>query len=362
MRVISGIVPFFHTMGEVIRHRHEITAPKNGQGTSWFSNPFRNIDVKDTLLSAKNFLKAHFLSKFLGEIYLVPLLFRLRKPDLLGENHPWNTGICAQSQQPIWPNNILFQTTRSATHTLGQLSDTQIVTNVGKYLAALARGALSKYQYDENGKKMPGPPNAVNYLHGSVQHNGAFMIFEDFRDAARHLADQKFVVEMHRFVKNEQRDIVLVFRQKNYDPAAYAYFTSFLIGRTGWFANANGPQGKVLAGNHAPFASNNLVIGPWADDLRQLAKGNTEAIVKPSLESVRRNFFQETYGVNVEGRVYNFIDSVYPPWKNDQIENRGRKNFLYDFKNTHKKKYFDKSGKPRMTFPVELSFNRAVGT
>src|SRR5262249_51624709 len=52
-----------------------------------------------------------------------------------------------------------------------------------------------------------------------------------------------------------------------------------------WFCNANGPRGKVLWGNHAPFPAANLITGHWADDVYALKRPDGAAkVVRPPIE------------------------------------------------------------------------------
>jgi hypothetical protein len=142
------------------------------------------------------------------------------------------------------------------------------------------------------GRRMP---HAINYIHGSSHYNSGILVFTDFEDALGCFTDPRFRAEVWRFVRRERREVLILFRRRDYQPREFAYFVCCLRTLFPWFCNANGPRGRVLWGNASPFPAANLITGNWARDVYALKRpGGAEKVVRPAIESGR--YFRGAYG------------------------------------------------------------------
>jgi hypothetical protein len=138
-------------------------------------------------------------------------------------------------------------------------------------------------------------PHGINYIHGTSHYNSGILIFTDFRDALGYFTDRRFQAELFRFVREEHREVLILFRNRNYQPREYAYFVCCLRTLFPWFCNANGPRGRVLWGNAAPFAAANLITGAWIRDVYALKQsGGVESVIRPAIG--RGRYFTGEYG------------------------------------------------------------------
>jgi hypothetical protein len=197
---------------------------------------------------------------------------------------------------PIWPHNILYASPqRRAWTRLTPESDETIVCRIGAFMAAMVRRSTMDPEVPQGPKRRM--PHAVNLLHGTIQYNGAFLIFDDFLDGKYHLSDRRFVREIRRFARQEKREITVVFRERSYDPVEYAWFVTFLRSRLPWYANPNGPTPKrVLWGTPSPYAAVNPINGSWIGDVWHLTQPDAEPPVRPALEQGR--YFQGEFRGN----------------------------------------------------------------
>jgi hypothetical protein len=223
------------------------------------------------------------------------LKVRALKAGLINDNHPWVTGISPATGRPIWPDNIAYASPRkidwkNASKYPAEPDDV-IVSRIGKFLATSVKKStvVPEIPHGPN-RRMP---HVVNYLHGNVHFNGAFLIFNDFKDAMQRMSDPRFVAEMKRFAKVEKREVMIVLRERDYDPTDYAHFLGFVRATIPWYANANGPKKKVLWGTPSPYAVVNPINGTWSDQLYQLRNGDIEGIVRPPIEAGK--YFKDDY-------------------------------------------------------------------
>jgi hypothetical protein len=127
-------------------------------------------------------------------------------------------------------------------------------------------------------------PHGINYIHGSAHYNSGILLFTDFADAIEHFTDQRFAAEVRRFARAERREILVMFRQRDYSPRDYAYYVGCMRTLFPWFCNSNGPNKRVLWGNPSPFPVANIITGNWLRDIYRLKKpGGAEAVVRPPL-------------------------------------------------------------------------------
>ena len=85
-------------------------------------------------------------------------------------------------------------------------------------------------------------PPGILYLHGGVHYNGGWLLFNDFKEAIGHFSDPKFAAEFRRFVREQRREPVTPFRDRDYDRAEFAKFVCFMRTIFPWFSNSNGPK------------------------------------------------------------------------------------------------------------------------
>lgn len=223
--------------------------------------------------------------------------FRPVRGGAIASTHPFCTGAQPQSERPIWVDNLVFATPRREVDeqlpiTLRAESDDVIVTRLGRFMAAMVSKASASENYPE-GRPNRMPP-AVNYLHGPVHYNGGWFLFNDFTEAIEHLSCRRFRQELHRFVTIEKREPLFVFRDRGYDPKAYAHYVCFMRSVLPWFSNSNGPRRRVLWGNPAPYAVVNIITGHWIDDTRRLLNPReSDLVARPPIP--RGLYFQERY-------------------------------------------------------------------
>ncbi|HEX8620779.1 MAG TPA: hypothetical protein VF718_02320 [Allosphingosinicella sp.] len=233
---------------------------------------------------------AHMIKQTLNVLDFM-WLHRVRA-GLLAPDHPWITGALPGSGgETIWSRNIVFASPRGA-GVAGTESDPEIVTRVGRFLAAMVqRSNFSEPELEQGRQRRM--PHAVNYLHGPVHYNGGYVLFDDFRDAMLHLSDRRFAAEFLRFAREERRELTIVLRDRRYDPEEYAWFVAFVRAHLPWYCNGNGPTKKrVLHGTPSPYPVVNPINGTWIADVRALQRGRLDALVRPP---IARAYFTARY-------------------------------------------------------------------
>lgn len=211
---------------------------------------------------------------------------------LVGPDHPWATGINPATGRPVWHDNVIFRSPRGA-DAEGLPADQTVVAKTGQFLAA--RVALSAGPAEIPFGPRRRMPHAINYIHGTSHYNSGILVFTDFADALAHYSDRRFKAEVYRFVRAERREVLSVFRQRQYDEREYAYFSCAMRTIFPWFCNPNGPRGKVLWGNAGPFPAANLITGAWVRDVYALKRaGGAAAVVREPITPGR--YFQGEYG------------------------------------------------------------------
>ena len=61
-------------------------------------------------------------------------------------------------------------------------------------------------------------PHAINYIHGASHYNSGILVFTDFADAIVHFSDPRFAAQTRRFVREQRREVLVIFRQRQYEP------------------------------------------------------------------------------------------------------------------------------------------------
>lgn len=208
--------------------------------------------------------------------------FRPMPPGLIGPTHPWVTGEIPSTGEPIWPRNIVYRSPSRLPRDSGE-DDEAIVSKIGGFLAAMvARSAVVPEIPWGRARRMP---HGINYIHGAIHYNAGFILLDDFRDGFRHFSDPAFVGEARRFARETRRELVVIFRRRDYDLVAYAEFIAFVRTMLPWFCNSNGPKKRVLWGNPAPYPVVNIITGNWIRDTYRLKSAQgPAAVVRPPLD------------------------------------------------------------------------------
>jgi len=218
--------------------------------------------------------------------------FRPMPHGLIDSNHPWVTGINARTGRYIWHDNVIFRSPRGPDEDSLPMDDF-VVTKTGQFLTYRVSLSVGPEELPTGPRRRM--PHGINYIHGTTHHNSGILIFTDFADALSYFTDRRFKRELYRFVREEKREVLILFRDRDYQPRDYAYFVCCLRTLFPWFCNANGPRGRVLWGNAAPYPAANLITGNWARDVYALKRaGGAEEVIRPEIE--KGKYFQDAYG------------------------------------------------------------------
>ena len=189
---------------------------------------------------------------------------------LIDEQHPFCTGLDRHTSKSIWWSNLLFRSPRRDPWPAATPpeADEEIIENVGQYLSRHVRLAASSAEFPR-GRPARMPPGIL-YLHGGVHYNGGWLLFNDFNEAIDHYSDPRFRAELRRFVREQKREPITIFRDRDYDRDEFARFVCFMRSVFPWFSNSNGPKKFVLWGNPSPYPAVNTITGNWIADCRAL--------------------------------------------------------------------------------------------
>ncbi len=211
---------------------------------------------------------------------------------LIDEHHPFCTGIDPATGESIWLRNVVFKSPRRERWPDSPLApdpDDEIIRKVGDHLCKQVLMA-ARSEGHPHGHAAPMPPGIL-YIHGAVHFNGVWLLFNDFPDAIRHFSDPKFAAEFQRLVREEQREPVTLFRDRDYDRTEFARFVCFLRTLFPWFSNCNGPKKFVLWGNPSPYPAVNTITGHWIRETRALKTEHGRASV--ARPPVARKYFPD---------------------------------------------------------------------
>ena len=204
--------------------------------------------------------------------------FRPLPPGLIPADHPWATGTNPATGEPIWPENVVYRSPRPEGVRLP--SDERVLDATGRFLAKRAARSAAGAPEIEGQRVPPG----IDYIHGTSHYNSGIFLFTDFADGYRHATDPRFRRELARFVKREKREVLFLFRSRDYRPRELAYFSCCLRTLFPWFCNSNGPRARVLWGNQAPFVAANLITGAWIADVYALkTPGGAATVARPPI-------------------------------------------------------------------------------
>ncbi len=216
----------------------------------------------------------HGILRVLDITILRPMTAGLVAPD-----HPWVTGINPATGRTIWADNVIYRSPRTRP---GLPGDDRVLDATGRFLAArVARSAATPEIPVGPRRRMP---HGINYIHGACHYNSGLVLFDDLADGFRHVTSPAFRAEVKRFVKRERREVLFLFRDRDYSLREFAYFGCCLRTLFPWFCNVNGPKARVLWGNAAPFPAANLITGAWVRDVLALRRpGGADEVVRPSI-------------------------------------------------------------------------------
>jgi hypothetical protein len=247
--------------------------------TAWSSAALRYYLALPAVWAYQFFHNTHGILRVLDITRFRPL-----PAGLIGPEHPWATGINPSTGRPVWHENVLFRSPRPADPQLAE--DDDVVTQVGEFLARLT--ALSAVVPEIPWGPRRRMPHGINYIHGTCHYNSGILIFTDFPDAINHFSDPRFNAEVRRFVREERREVLILFRCRFYSTRDFAYFSCFMRTIFPWFCNANGPQKRVLWGNPSPFPAANIITGNWIRDIYLLKEpGGAAKVVRVPIASGR---------------------------------------------------------------------------
>ncbi len=242
---------------------------------------------------------------------------------LVGLNHPWVTGICPETGEPIWFSNVIYRS--EPNDHPGSASDETVLLANGRFMAQRVRQSAVVPEIPLGpARRMP---HCINYMHGSSHYNSGLVILNDIPDAFRHINDPRFRREIRRFVAEEQREVLFLLRNRDYCPREYAYLSCCMRTHFRWFCNPNGPQERVLWGNAAPFPAANLITGHWSDDVYALRRpGGSDKVVRPPIET-SQYFQDDDYA---QGRDHAAWPEKALAWANYyRVKLRGRKGGMF---------------------------------
>ncbi len=270
---------------------------------------------------------------------------------LISSDHPWATGIVPNTSEYIWPKNILYASPLSAAVKEAMPGknkdsiDKDIVSVVGKFLAQKTHSSARADGYPQGQpewsirKNTDGSyqvtrtrrmPHGINYIHGEVNYNGTWLIFNDARDGISHFSDPDFLQELKKFASQEHRETTILFRDKfmgitpemvhsSYPELppddnsssnfrrkrdvlaarSLAFFTTEVRSRHYWFGNPQGPFHRTpLWGRRVPYPSMNLINGSWIENVDRTLRISNEVernrkLIRPPL--IQGIYFQGSY-------------------------------------------------------------------
>ena len=269
---------------------------------------------------------------------------------LIRDTHPFCTGLNPLTHRPIWPENLLYATPLRTPWTGAQVPDLDevILHKTGDHLRKQVLMAAEQAGWP-TGRPAPMPPGIL-YLHGGVHYNGGWLLFNDFAEAIRHFSDPRFRAEFKRFVREQKREPVTLFRDRDYDREAFAEFVCFLRTVLPWFSNSNGPKKFVLWGNPAPYPAVNTITGHWIGDCRALKKPAARLTVARPPIPVGEYFQGAPYCG--ERETVRWPERLLARFTRDRIRLRGARENLY-FVDKRKLKAGARFGPNPMPTPIQ---------
>src|SRR5688572_31185878 len=278
-------------------------------------------------LVAKNWTQLTFHNTW-GILNVLDIIWLRPMPGgLIDEQHPFCTGVDPRTGESIWWSNLLFRTPppESWDGALVPDPDQAIIEKVGHYLRNQVLSAASSSRYP-TGRPARMPPGIL-YLHGGVHYNGGWLLFNDFKEAVEHYSDPRFRAELKRFVREQKREPITIFRERDYDRQEFARFVCFMRSVFPWFSNSNGPKKFVLWGNPAPYPAVNTITGNWIHDCRALkTEAGRRSVARASVPAGR--YFQDGPWPG-DRETTRWPETPLAPFTEQRIALRGEKENLY---------------------------------
>ncbi len=270
-------------------------------GTGPLAKPGRShLNLSGRMNDAMYWLRLpwHWLRQVVRNTHDILRVWRILKirplpAGLVGLDHPWVTGISPITNRPIWLDNVIYRSKPDRNRRDLAEDQTVLMAN-GRFLTARVRQSAVMPEIPLGPQRRM--PHAINYMHGSSHYNSGLILLDDLQDAYRHINDPRFRREVKRFVALERREVLFLFRSRDYDAREYAYLSCCMRSQFSWFCNPNGPQDRVLWGNAAPFPAANLITGHWADDVFALGRPGGEGQVVRDPIPKERYFQNGSFG------------------------------------------------------------------
>lgn len=255
--------------------------------------------MKDTLRElgyycrvARNWTQLTFHNTW-GILNVLDIIWlRPMRGGLIDTHHPFCTGTNPQTGESIWSSNLLYRTPSREPWdgAIAPDADDVILEKVGSYLRTQVLLAASTPEHPA-GRPARMPPGIL-YLHGGVHYNGGWLLFNDFKEAIEHYSDARFRAELKRFVREQKREPITIFRDRDYDRTEFARFVCFMRSVLPWFSNSNGPKKFVLWGNPSPYPAVNTITGNWIADCRALkTEQGRKTVARAPIDGAR--YFQD---------------------------------------------------------------------
>jgi hypothetical protein len=297
-----------------------------GEGARGIQNQLRSWRYYLTV--PRNWLQLTLHNSW-GIINVVDIIWLRPMPGgLIDEHHPFCTGLDPATGSTIWRSNILFRTPCREQWEGEQAPepDEVIIERTGRYLCQQVQQAAASPGHP-HGHASRMPPGIL-YLHGGVHYNGGWLLFNDFKEAIAHFTNRAFAAEFRRFVREERREPVTLFRQRDYDRDEFARFVCFMRSIFPWFSNSNGPRKPVLWGNPAPYPTVNTITGHWIHDCRALKSGKgRRTVARPPISPGR--YFQNGPYHSGERHTTRWPEHLLATMTRHRIAWRGERENLY---------------------------------
>lgn len=249
---------------------------------------------------------------------------RPMKGGQVDEDHPLVTGINPKTNDYIWHDNLIFKTERDADKDYPD-SDREIMNKVGNHMRSMIQKSASSNEFPL-GQPNRMPP-AINYIHGGVLYNGGFLLFNNFKEAIQYFSNKDFQKEFLRFVKEEKREPVTIFRDSKYDREEFLDFACFMRSVFPYFSNSNGSKKRIGWGNPTPYPAVNTITGYWkADTYKFYSKEKVKTVARPPV-AAGVYFQQAEYAPGRQ--TVRPIEHWLAKFTNDRVIARGKKGNVF---------------------------------
>jgi hypothetical protein len=236
--------------------------------------------------------------------------------------HPFATGIDPRTGRRVWRENLLYRSRA------GEIPLEQDVAIVERVMDFMRRRVVQSAARPGAPHGVPSRmPPAINLLHGPVHFNGISLVFDDVPDVVQHFTDSRFLREVRRCVREQNRELIVILRQREYDRETLAGLAGFFRTRLPFWANPNGPKKQIQWGVPAPNPNVNVITGAWIADTRALlAMPGSLDVVRPPVGAGR--YFQD--GPYTAGwRELLFPERWLARFTTWRVESRGEKGPLF---------------------------------